>query len=257
MRSILAAGLGLLLVAASADAQLAGVNLREMFVRLDANGDQVIEKSEVPDGALPAFEKLLAVADTNKDGKIEVEEFREMVRGIQEGISVVERFKAMDKDGDGKVSRAEFSGLPARFARVDTNKDGFIDKDEVKAIVGQAQPGAGIMAMDKDGNGKVSRAEFLGQPAVFARLDADSDGQIDKDEASKAAVAMYQRLTGMDTNKDGKLSRDEFKGLPARFDQLDADGDGFVSFEEIRAGGGRAATARSAVKPKAKPKKAP
>ena len=47
-----------------------------------------------------------------------------------------ERFKAADKDGDGKISRAEAVALPhiaKHFDEIDTNKDGFITKEELKA----------------------------------------------------------------------------------------------------------------------------
>jgi Ca2+-binding EF-hand superfamily protein len=250
MRSILLAIVGLIVVTASANAQVGGVNLRELFVRLDANGDQVIEKSEVPDTAMPAFEQLLKLADTNKDGKIEVEEYREMSRGMQAGMTPAERFKAMDKNNDGKVSRAEFLGLPTMFDRIDANKDGVLDKDELKPLVAQGPAGTRIMAMDKNGDGKVSRSEYLGPIEMFDRLDTNADGQIDKDEAAKAATAMYQRLTGMDKNGDGKLSLDEFQGPPARFKQLDANGDGFVTFEEIREAGTRGGNKPAAAKPK-------
>ena len=47
-----------------------------------------------------------------------------------------ERLKAADKDGDGKISRAEAAALPRiakHFDEIDTNKDGFITKEEMKA----------------------------------------------------------------------------------------------------------------------------
>ena len=47
-----------------------------------------------------------------------------------------ERFKAADKDGDGKISRAEAVALPRiakHFDEIDTNKDGFVTKEELKA----------------------------------------------------------------------------------------------------------------------------
>ena len=47
-----------------------------------------------------------------------------------------ERFKAADKNGDGKISRAEAVALPRiakQFDEIDTNKDGFITKEELKA----------------------------------------------------------------------------------------------------------------------------
>jgi Ca2+-binding EF-hand superfamily protein len=49
-----------------------------------------------------------------------------------------DNFKEMDKDGDGKLSKAEVDGSDRKhviknFATVDTNTDGFITKDELKA----------------------------------------------------------------------------------------------------------------------------
>ena len=47
-----------------------------------------------------------------------------------------ERMKAADKDGDGNISRAEAVALPRlakHFDEIDSNKDGIITKDEIKA----------------------------------------------------------------------------------------------------------------------------
>lgn len=47
-----------------------------------------------------------------------------------------ERLKAADKDGDNKISRAEAVALPRlakHFDEIDTSKDGFIAKEEMKA----------------------------------------------------------------------------------------------------------------------------
>jgi Ca2+-binding EF-hand superfamily protein len=161
-------------------------------------------------------------------------------------IDPMGRFKALDKNADGKVSRDEFTGRPAMFDRVDANKDGFLEAAEVKALVasaskpaapapGAGQPGARIMAMDRNGDGKVSRDEYTGAPALFDRLDSDGDGVLVKNEAAEGPKVMLELLRGMDANGDGKLSRDEFRGPPERFARLDADKDGFVTFDEIRA----------------------
>ena len=48
-----------------------------------------------------------------------------------------ERLKAADKDGDGKISRAEAVALPRiakHFDEIDTNKDGLITREELKAF---------------------------------------------------------------------------------------------------------------------------
>ncbi|MBL8515093.1 MAG: EF-hand domain-containing protein [Betaproteobacteria bacterium] len=50
---------------------------------------------------------------------------------------VQERLKAADKDGDGKISKAEAdTSLPRiakQFGDIDTNKDGFVTKEELRA----------------------------------------------------------------------------------------------------------------------------
>ena len=48
-----------------------------------------------------------------------------------------ERWKAADKDGDGKINRAEAIALPRiakHFDEIDTNKDGFVTREELKAF---------------------------------------------------------------------------------------------------------------------------
>lgn len=51
-----------------------------------------------------------------------------------------EVFKKLDTDGDGKISMAEAEKAPKgklkeNFTQIDTNKDSFLDKDELKAFM--------------------------------------------------------------------------------------------------------------------------
>jgi hypothetical protein len=43
-----------------------------------------------------------------------------------------------------------------------------------------------FQAMDKNGDGYISRQEFVGSPAAFAKLDTDGDGRISVEEAERA-----------------------------------------------------------------------
>jgi Ca2+-binding EF-hand superfamily protein len=54
------------------------------------------------------------------------------------------RFKAMDKNGDGKITREEVPRAQQRFFELlDGNHDGVLDKDEVKKMIGASAGAAG------------------------------------------------------------------------------------------------------------------
>jgi Ca2+-binding EF-hand superfamily protein len=108
---------------------------RELFLELDANRDGAIEREEVPESARPAFDRLLKRGDDNRNGKLEAEEYKAVLVELrtfneQAKKKAIERFKAMDKDGDGKVSRAEFTGPRPRFDLLDRDADGFLTQQE-------------------------------------------------------------------------------------------------------------------------------
>ncbi len=53
-----------------------------------------------------------------------------------QGRFLLNRFKEMDKNGDGKVSKDEAEGmLKERFDEIDTNHDGFIDETELQQMI--------------------------------------------------------------------------------------------------------------------------
>jgi Ca2+-binding EF-hand superfamily protein len=186
--------------APAARAQQQGpINFVELFQMLDADNDTVITRGEVPESGRAAFDRLVKLGDTNKDGKIDRDEYRALLErardsmgpGAGGGLGGGERFRAMDKNGDGKLSRDEFQGPPALFDRIDADKDGFVTRDEAMKFAGAVGPnqlGPRFQAMDKNGDNKVSRDEFTGPPALFDRIDTDKDGQIDPAENRRFAT---------------------------------------------------------------------
>jgi eukaryotic-like serine/threonine-protein kinase len=143
-----------------------------------------------------AFEQLLKQAGTKKDGKIEREEDRDMPVSPREAAQAASvegagggqnRFNAMDKNGDGKISRDEFTGPEWLFERIDVDKDDVITREEVAKFRNR------FNAMDKNGDGKISRDEFTGREAVFNRLDANSDGVITHEEARRFFMQLFMQ----------------------------------------------------------------
>ncbi len=118
-----------------------------------------------------------------------------------------------DKDGDGMVSKAEFPGPADHFTQLDTNSDGFIDAGEApKGPPHHGMMGGGfIKKFDKDGDGKVSQAEFPGPADHFTQLDANGDGYIDESEAPKGPPHHGMMGGGcikkFDKDGDGKVRR--------------------------------------------------
>jgi Ca2+-binding EF-hand superfamily protein len=100
-----------------------------LFARLDANGD----------GRLSAEEMAAAGARWGKENRREGAESRSGQRADKhaERLARMEehranRFAAMDANGDGYISRAEFDDARmARFSALDVNGNGVIDADEL------------------------------------------------------------------------------------------------------------------------------
>ena len=182
-----------------------------------------------------------------------------------------------DADGNGTISRDEFAGPDHAFARIDADGDGQITQEEAaaSALTRHAQRGLQgrqraqidpqerwqrwLEHADADASGTISREEFPAPAELFAKIDADGDGQITQDEAlvmparrageggergerrgQVGPEARWQRLLeGHDADGNGTISRDEFRGADDVFDRIDADGDGQITQEEAGEIGGR------------------
>lgn len=128
------------------------------------------------------------------------------------------------------MTRAEMTkNVDARFAAIDTNKDGVLTRDEIAAVqskvLEQAQAArqqrmeSEFKKLDTDNNGSLSMAEFrLVAPPVRAS------------ETPDAVIA------GIDANKDGRVTPDEYRTGPlATFDKADANNDGTITADEVAA----------------------
>ena len=108
------------------------------------------------------------------------------------GAMLAEMFDSMDADKDGKLTYAEMEAhRKAEFDAADTNKDGSLSADELSAralarfqekLADRTQ--AMLNNMDNDSSGSLSADEMGEGPGMrnFAKIDADNDGAITKEE---------------------------------------------------------------------------
>ena len=136
------AGMALVAAAAARAGEAGSGRLMERLLQnMDTDGDGALSAAE----GEAAAEKMLDRLDTNGDGILTKDEF--MARKGSGRLSTVQqqklddrranRFAAMDKDGDGQVSAAEFfAAAQQRFTAADANGDGRVTKDELSALRG-------------------------------------------------------------------------------------------------------------------------
>ncbi len=127
--------------------------------------------------------------------------------GEGRGAMLGEMFDTMDADKDGKLTYAEMEAhRKAEFAAADTNKDGALSADELSAralarfqekLADRTQ--AMLDTMDNDSSGSLSEDEMGEGPGMrnFARLDADNDGAITKEEIQASMKHRKKRGHGM------------------------------------------------------------
>ena len=96
--------------------------------------------------------------------------------------------------------------------------------------------GAIISRADANGDGNVSKAEFLARRSeAFEDLDADGSGGLTQSEFEFAVSERVKRFSGrafgkVDTDGNGAISQSEWDQNPPRaFDKLDRNGDGVLS----------------------------
>lgn len=111
--------------------------------------------------------RMIAMRDLDKDGFVTRAEHRSWAARV---------FAAMDANGDRKLSRAEYMSVrmgPGGYRQ----GMGWRRADMQKRM--QARKLTRFAAMDPDGNGFVSRAQFMAQAdRNFAAMDANRDGKV-------------------------------------------------------------------------------
>jgi Ca2+-binding EF-hand superfamily protein len=167
--------------------------LRALFESADADGDGKLTHAEFDQffdlhdifrnialGVTPSVQSptLFQLLDENRDGRLSVRELR----------TAWDRLIALEPSGNQYVTKAAI--LPNVSLRLARNFDrGYMAATQFRTDVDRSsarpQKGPGwFQRMDRNGDGDVSRSEFLGTAREFDAIDTDHDGLISLEEAA-------------------------------------------------------------------------
>lgn len=142
-------------------------------------------------------------------------------RGAKDPAAFIKR---LDTNGDGKLAVAEMpERMREHMSGADSDKDGFVSAEELKAAKGKGAHGGRWHGGAKD------------PAAMMQRLDANGDGKI---AVAELPEKMRERMGAADTDKDGFVSKEEMKAKAEqrgkeRFAKKDANGDGALTESEV------------------------
>ena len=159
--------------------------LRVLVYRMDADGDYILAKNEIPERLQRVFDEFLQIADADKNARLD---------------------------------RLEITRAGPRLSRVAmraANRAGIdVDREVGKVPAGLLRP--------QDTDRRPRRpVELLRNPEhvarLFARFDADGDGRLSPSELPAEAQRRYRRLfRAADRNGDGSVSREEIAAASRR-----------------------------------------
>jgi Ca2+-binding EF-hand superfamily protein len=227
---------------------------------------------------LPPASLVIKAIDTDHDGKFSVEEIAAARVGLinldadhdgqldsleylpnqsdpaaNKPEEIVQRLMSLDKNKDGILTKDELPDrLQGLFARSDSNHDGKVTPDEIRASAasqsgpnGRAQRTGDatrmdpvLYALDTNHDGIVSKDEIAAAPISLKSLDKNGDGIISADELRPRQMSPLDRARHMldewDTNKDGKLTKPEGPDrMQQQFESIDTNHDSVLTEEEL------------------------
>ena len=222
--------------------RLAWMNsVKAMHSYLDRNNDGTVSKEEADRGALSTLVRVANGGATAmprgdldvhpKDGVVSVDELSDALRTalgpfrVQPGKIASGKtdalFEHLDRDKDGKLSRAELADAASSLHKLDLDDDELIDGLELEPF---ANPTA--MQMD-DAAGRRGRTPEA--PVVELFPDDSSLRPV------RLLLKKYDKGTAQAASGgDNKLTNGEFAIGAAAFARADADADGALDTEELR-----------------------
>jgi len=179
------------------------------------------------------------------------------------GAHASQRFRGLDRDGDGVVTRAEWRGSDQSFSQHDWNRDGVLSGDEIRsASLNSERDETGLWdgavdwtenrfaALDRNRDGRLNQNEWNVNAALFAHVDANHDGTVSRREflgleydsspdwgqRDEDDPDTSERFEQLDRNRDGVVTMNEWPRTERAFQRRDVDRSGAIEPDELPGG---------------------
>jgi Ca2+-binding EF-hand superfamily protein len=164
------------------------------------------------------------------------------------------RFRGLDRNGDGRITRDEWNGSAQSFRVHDWNGDGVLSGAEVTPGARRTQPEdedylpnrlplddwseRRFGQLDHNGDNRISRQEWHYDLETFQRVDRNRDGVISRAEFLDTAFDddRGDLFDNLDVNGNNRVEIAEWHGSRAAFDWIDRNRDGVLSRTEMVSG---------------------
>ena len=174
-------------------------------------------------------------------------------RGQARGQATAQmRFRAMDANGDGQISRNEWRGSAQSFRVHDWNNDGVLSGQEVTQVLRQTNnpdpwdwdnndtyndwSEQRFGTLDRNRDGRLTIAEWGYDYDSFRRADRNRDNVLTRAEFSTSADFdddRGDRFDYLDADGNNRVTKAEWHGSDQAFTWMDSDRNGWLSRREV------------------------
>jgi len=219
----------------------APVPLPQWFVEIDTAKKGEVSRADFVKYRMKLFDEL----DTKKDGKLSLDEFLRVAEppfssDVPGGLNLEERrnrarteFQNLDTNRDGFIERAEIEAvIHAEFNQYDTDRDNKVTEPEVRLIVQrslQRQAAERQQIEQRRRQGMLAISDFIDMQLLEAdKLDKNNDGKVSQQEyvvlAGPADGAQAKNLLPYDIRRQLVLRK---------FQEIDTNKDGQLDRVEL------------------------